>query len=269
MARKTSLAKTLVLVALVGVGFGLAGAGMASGQQFSDFITPTPLPEGHTLIIGFQGGRQRWDSEREGTRRLALKLRAMNLPGVHVETVENKRRALALELIEKALDSNRDGRLDDGERAAVRLIVYGQSFGGAAVAKLARELETRGIPVLLTVQVDAVGRGDDVIPANVRRAANLYQGDGWLVRGEPEIRAEDPEKTQILGNFRFSYKEKEVDMTEVPWHRRLFRDAHAKMSNDPEVWMKVEGLILGEIGRGGTGAKSERVEEYTWEEGTG
>ena len=231
----------------MGLGIGLVGAEMASGQQFSDFTTPTPLPEGHTLIIGFQGGRQRWDSEREGTRRLALKLRGMKLPGTHIETVEDKRRALALDLIERAFDRNRDGRLDDEERAAVRLIVYGQSFGGAAVAKLARELEARGIPVILTVQVDAVGRDDDVIPANVRRAANLFQDDGWLISGEPEIRAADPAKTEILGNFRFSYEEKEVDMSQVPWHQRLFRDAHAKMCNDPEVWGEVEDLILSEV----------------------
>ena len=246
MTGKTSPTRILFLVAAVGLGTGVAGAGMAHGQQFTDFITPTPLPEGHTLVIGFQGGRQRWDTEREGTRRLALKLRAMNLPGVHIETVENKRRALALELIEKAFDRNHDGRLDDEERAAVRLIVYGQSFGGAAVVKLARELEARGVPILLTVQVDSVGRGDDVIPANVRRAANLYQRDGWLIRGEPEIRAADPARTEILGNFRFSYKEKEVDMSQVPWHQRLFRDAHAKMCNDPEVWEKVEELVLGD-----------------------
>ena len=220
---------------------------MARGQHFSDFTTPTPLPDRHTLIIGFQGGRQRWDSEREGTRLLALKLRGMNLPGVHVETVENKRRALALDLIERAFDRNRDGRLDDEERAAVRLIVYGQSFGGAAVTKLARELEARGIPVQLAVQVDSVGRNDDVIPANVRRAANLYQDDGWLIRGEPEVRAADPAKTEILGNFRFSYADKEVDMSRVPWHQRLARDAHAKMCNDPEVWAKVEELILSEL----------------------
>jgi hypothetical protein len=221
---------------------------MARGQQFSDFITPTPLPEGDTLVIGFLGGMQPWDNEKEGTRRLALKLRGMNLAGVHVETVENKRRRLALELIEKAFDRNRDARLDEEERAAARLIIYGQSFGGAAVVKLARELEARGIPVLLTVQVDSVGRGDAVIPANVRRAANLYQEDGLLIRGERPIRAADPEKTGILGNFRFSYKGKKVDMSGVSWHKKIFRDAHAKMDRDPAVWTKVEELILAELG---------------------
>lgn len=220
---------------------------MGRAQRFSDFITPTPLPAGHTLVLGFLGGRQPWNNPKEGTRRLALQLRAMNLPGVHVETLENRKRKLALELIHKAFDSNRDGQLDSSERRAARLIVYGQSFGGAAVVKLARELEKLDIPVLLTVQADSVGRGDDLIPPNVRRAANLYQRDGLLVRGEPEIRAQEPEKTLILGNFPFSYKSKKVDMTGVAWHKKIFRSAHAKMDRDPDVWAKVEKLIRAEL----------------------
>ncbi len=222
---------------------------MGRAQRFSDFITPTPLPAGHTLVLGFLGGRQPWNNPKEGTRRLALQLRAMNLPGVHIETLENRKRKLALELIQRAFDSNRDGRLDVSERRAMRLVVYGQSFGGAAVVKLARELEKLDIPVLLTVQVDSVGRGDDLIPPNVRRAANLYQREGLLVRGEPEIRAEDPQKTEIIGNFQFSYKNKKVDMSGVAWHKRIFRDAHAKMDRDTDVWAKVEELVLAELKR--------------------
>ena len=108
-------------------------------------------------------------------RKLALKLRAQYPDTIRVETVENKKRNLALELIRRAFDRNRDGQLDAQERANVRLIIYGQSFGGAAVVKLARELERMGAPVLLTVQVDNVGRGDRIIPANVARAANLFR----------------------------------------------------------------------------------------------
>ena len=87
-------------------------------------------------------------------RKLALKLRAQYPDTIRVETVENKKRNLALELIRRAFDRNHDGQLDAQERANVRLIIYGQSFGGAAVVKLARELERMGAPVLLTVQVD-------------------------------------------------------------------------------------------------------------------
>jgi hypothetical protein len=213
-------------------------------QEPADFATPLPLPEGDILVIGFLGGRDRWNDETKGVRQLALKLRARQLEGVHVETVENSRRRVALDLVRRALDRNADGALDDGERAAARLIVYGQSFGGAAVVKLARELAALGVPVLLTVQIDSVGRGDGVIPPNVRRAANLFQDNGWLIRGEAPIRAEDPARTEILGNFRYDYDEREISLRGVPWYKSLARAAHAKMDRDPEVWAHVEKLLL-------------------------
>ncbi len=216
-------------------------------QRYSDFITPTPLPAGDYLIVGFLGGRDPWNSPNRNVRRLALKLRAMDRPDLHVETVENRQRRLAIELIRKALDRDGDGRLDDRERASARIILYGQSFGGAAVVKLARELKKMGVPVLLTVQVDSVGRGDAVIPSNVARAANLYQRDGLFIRGEPEIRAEDPARTRILGNLRYSYRHKQIDLASVPWLKKVFRTAHTKMDFDPEVWAKVEELILSVI----------------------
>lgn len=220
---------------------------MAGVQRYADFVTPTPLPANHTLILGFLGGREPWNNEKRNVRRLALKLRAMNLPKLHVETVENTRRHLALELIRKALDQNRDGRLDEEERRSVRLILYGQSFGGAAVVKLARELARLDVPVALTVQVDSVGVGDAAIPSNVAAAANLYQSNGWIIRGEPQIRAADPQRTRILGNFRYDYSKKKIDLSEVSWLKKVFRTPHTQMDFDPEVWAQVEALILAAI----------------------
>jgi hypothetical protein len=220
------------------------GSAVAGAQRFEDFITRTPLDEGAVLVVGFLGGRENWDNEHRGVRKLALRLRSMNLPGVHVETVENTKRRLAVDLIRRAFDRNRDGRLDDRERASARVIVYGQSFGGAAVVKLARELETMKVPILLTVQVDSVGRRDAVIPSNVARAANLFQRDGFTIRGEREIRAEDPGRTTILGNYRFTYRGKKIDLSEVSWLKRLLQRAHTKMDHDPAVWALVERTIL-------------------------
>lgn len=247
MARKASpFPRARLCFPLLVLAFG-AGCILHRVQRYSDFITHTPLRPDQYLVLGFLGGRQPYDNEKEGTRKLALKLRAMNLPGVHVETVENSKRELAIELIRKAFDRSQDGQLDDAERATARVVLYGQSFGGAAVVKLARQLQEMDVPVLLTVQVDSVGHGDGLIPPNVRQAANLYQRDGLFIRGQSEIRAQDPDMTEILGNFRFSYKDKDVDMSGVSWHKRIFRSAHAKMDRDPEVWAKVEELILSVI----------------------
>ena len=213
------------------------------GQQYHHFTTNTPLREGDFLILGFMGGRDSWNTDNH-LRRLALKLRSRNRPDIHVETVENRKRSLAIELIRGAYDRNQDSQLDSRERASMRVILYGQSFGGAAVVKLARQLKKMGAPVLLTVQIDSVGFGDRIIPANVVRAANLFQRNGMIIRGEPEIVAEDPVKTEIIGNFEFDYKLKKIDISMVPWYKKVGRVAHNKMEHDPDVWAKVEELIL-------------------------
>ncbi len=220
------------------------GCVFVRGQRYHHFTTKTPLSENRILILGFLGGRDRWNDSNRSVRKLALKLRAMNLPGVEVETVENKKRALALKLIHNALDCNQDGQLDKQERASARLIIYGQSFGGAAVVKLARQLKQMNVPVLLTVQIDSVGRGDRLIPSNVARAANLFQSDGWIIQGEPQIQAEDPARTAILGNFKFDYRDKQIDLSRVPWWKKSFRVAHTRMEHDPAVWAKVEEIII-------------------------
>jgi hypothetical protein len=238
----------LLLAALILSAASLAAAyAMFSRQRYETFTSPTPLAAGEYLVLGFLGGLEAWHSETQGVRQLALALRARNLPGVHVETVEEQKRALALELIRRAFDRNHDGVLDDQERRSVRLVLYGMSFGGAAVVKLARQLEALDVPVLLTVQVDSVGVDDAVIPANVAAAANLYQVDGIFVRGERTIRAANAAKTVILGNYRFAYRDKKIDLSAVPWYKLVFRVAHSKMNADPDVWAKVGDLILNAI----------------------
>lgn len=219
------------------------------GQLYHHLSTPTPLSKKHLLVLGFMGGREPWDNEKRGVRKLALKLRSLSLSGIHVETIENKKRDLALELIHRAFDHNQNGILDPQEKNSAQLILYGQSFGGAAVVKLAHQLKKIKFPVLLTVQIDSIGIGDAVIPSNVVRAANLFQGNGLIVRGESKIYPEDSEKTEILGNFEFDYSRKKIDLSQVSWFKKLFRTAHTKMDFDPEVWEKVEKLILSEIHR--------------------
>src|SRR5208282_3401963 len=220
-------------------------------QHMQDFTTPTPLPPGSTLVIGFLGGVEHWDVQLHRVRRMALDLRSRNLPGVYVETVENHHRDLAIALIRNALDQNRDGRLDESERHSVRIILYGHSMGGGAVVKAARELEKIGVPVALTVQVDSVGFTDAVVPPNVARAANLYQDEGFFLHGRPEIPAADPQRTQSLGNFRYAYRGQNVAMSDLPLYHKIFPSVHMKMERDPAVWDRVESFILEELHREG------------------
>lgn len=220
-----------------------------AGQRLTraDIGTPVPLPPGSLMVVGFLGAWEAWDNEKRGVRKVALSLRRRGIPGVYAETAGNHSRRVVLAFLREALDANRNGRLEPGEARGAQIILYGQSFGGAAAVKLARELGRLGVPVRLTVQVDSVGRDDGRIPPNVARALNLYQRDPGPIRGRGEIRAEDPVRTRILGNVRFSYLGRDVEMAEYPRAARRLGVSHWKMDNDPVVWKAVEAAILAEI----------------------
>jgi hypothetical protein len=204
------------------LGLSLLLSSGCSGIRMEDIQAVRPLPEGSCLVVGFLGGRDRWDDETKGVRQVALELRRL---GFFAETFENRSLDVALELVRLARTR--------------RLVLYGQSYGGAAVARFARELEELAVGVELTVQIDSVGRNDGVIPPNVRNAANLYQTDGWFLDGEHPIRASEPSRTRVLGNWRFDYSRppgSEIPIEDVPWWKLAFRIPHAKMDRDPEVW---------------------------------
>ncbi len=219
----------------------------AFAQSYSDFTVPRPLPRNSYLVIGMLGGIERWNAASRPVRQLALELRDRGLSNVYVETLQHEHKGLALRLIREALDSNSDGELDEQERSTARVILYGHSMGAASVISLAKSLENLGVPVLLTVQVDSVGAGAGTIPANVKKAANFYQKDSLLLHGREKIRAKDPNRTEIVGNFRYECKNKQIDLSRITLAERIAGGAHTKMEFDPEVWSEVEKLILAEI----------------------
>jgi hypothetical protein len=219
-------------------------SGSGRGESFLQPGPPLSRAQPRILVLGFMGGRDKADDPGVGVGKFAKQLREMDLPCVHVETFENTRRERALEAVRSVFDQNHDGQIDAGELASTRLVLYGQSFGGAAVVNFARQLKAAGIPVLLTVQVDAVGRNDRLIPSNVAAAANLYQHNGLLIHGPRQIAAEDPRTTRIIGNYQFTYRDSTTDLSDLPWHKKVFQGSHRRMDRDPAVWGKVEELIL-------------------------
>ncbi len=221
-------------------------ASIAGAQRMQDFNVPAVAPPDSVLVVGFLGGFEPWNDPHRGVRKVALSLRSLELPDTYVETVENRHSALALKLIERFAAG--DGRTS--QRGRRRIILYGQSWGGAAVLQVARELEKSGIRVCLTVQVDSVGLHDDVVPENVDTAANLFQHDWLGIQGRREIRAENPAITRILENTQLSYlfrSYSSLNASDASWIRRTFGGSHAKMELDGSVWTHVEGLILAAI----------------------
>ncbi len=233
----------------------LAMLATCKSVQLPDLETVRAAPPGACVVVGFLGGMDAWDDATKGVRELALELRDSDR-GMYAETFENRRIPLAVAFVERMLDADRDGTMDAEEMQRVRLVVYGQSLGGWAAVEFARMLATRSVPVEFLLQIDSVGLGDDEVPVNVRRAANFYQDDGWIITGENPIRATDPSRTRVIGNWKFAYDQppgSAIDIGDLPWWKKAFRVAHARMDRDPRVWAAAGALIEDACGPSASG----------------
>jgi hypothetical protein len=212
--------------------------------------TAVDSAESPAIVIGFIGGFVRHDNPIHSEVQLADRLRQEYPSGVYVEVFENHRGQDAYNKILQLLGADRSGKLTTQEKQNARIILYGHSWGASEAVALARKLESDGIPVLLTVQVDSVskfGQDDGVIPANVAQAANFYQLYG-KPHGRAEIRAADPSRTRIIGNFRFDYKAHPVNCYgDYPWWDRYFSKPHTEIECDPQVWNHVDSLIRADL----------------------
>jgi hypothetical protein len=197
------------------------------------------------IVVGFVGGFVRHDDKVHEEVQLADRLREEYPSSVAVRLFENHRGEDAHQSVLRLLHANRDGSLSREEKQNARIIIFGHSWGASETIELARKLAKDGIPVVLTIQVDSVskvGENDSLIPSNVAQAANFYQNDG-LLHGKSLIRAADPKRTRILGNFRSDYKSKPFSCGQYPWYDRAFMKPHIQIECDPAVWKQVESLI--------------------------
>jgi pimeloyl-ACP methyl ester carboxylesterase len=215
----------------------LCAEGGAIGQ-----VQPAPK----YILIGFVGGFVRHDNPHHGPVQLAERLERTDSKDAYVRVFENRHRKAAYRTILRLLDQDHDGTLSPREKDRAQIILFGQSWGGAAAVILARDLNHVGIPVLLTVQVDSVAKlwqKDAVIPPNVVEAVNFYQTHG-LIHGRRAIRAANPARTEILGNYRFDYRHTPLPCERgLSWYDRVLTPGHAQSECDPRLWGQVEALV--------------------------
>jgi hypothetical protein len=203
------------------------------------------------IVIGFVGGFVNHNDSVHSVVQLANRLRR-DYADSYAQAFENHSREAAHRLILRLLGMDHDGTRSVHEKKNARIVIYGHSWGASETVALARELQEDGIPVLLTVQVDAVpklGENSTLIPSNVAEAANFYQLHG-LIHGERTIRAADPAHTQIIGNFRFDYTGNTLRCEGYPWFARTFMKSHIQIECDPKVWNLVEYLIRSKVSPG-------------------
>jgi pimeloyl-ACP methyl ester carboxylesterase len=197
------------------------------------------------IVIGFVGGFVAHDNLHHGPVQLAQQILNSVSKDTFVQVFENRRRKRAYDTVVRLLDANHDGVLSAEEKARARIILFGHSWGAAAAVLLARDLRRAGIPVLLTVQVDSVAKvwqNDSVIPDNVATAVNFYQPHG-IIHGRRQITAADPEKTEILGNYRTDYKKAPVQCPQASWFDHAFTPGHMQSECDPHVWSQIETMV--------------------------
>jgi hypothetical protein len=198
------------------------------------------------IVIGFVGGHVHGDDAAHSGVQLAARIREDFPSGAYINTFANRQGEDAHQAVLRALDVDHNGRLSAAEKHNARIVIYGHSWGASETVALADALNRDGIPVLLTIQVDSVtkrGENDAVIPPNVAEAVNYYQTDG-LLHGRSAIRAADPTRTHVIGNFRFSYGSKPIACEAAyPWWDRLAMQQHIEIECDPKVWHEMESLI--------------------------
>ena len=203
----------------------------------------------NVIVIGFVGGFVKRDDFNHPEVRFAAYLRDSYPSIVHAEVFANHDGKRALRRVLELLDTDGDGELNANEKESASIIIYGHSWGASQAITLARELEELDIPVLLTIQIDSVhkpGHEDAVIPSNVRSVVNFYQTKG-VIHGRPLVRASDPQRTTIIGNFQMTYEDRQINCDNYPWIARHLNKPHHEIENDPVVWEQIASMIDSEL----------------------
>ncbi len=202
-------------------------------------------PSAENIVVGFVGGFVNRDNPHHGVVQLARHIRETLPPGTYVRVFENRHRKSAYSAILRLLDTNHDGVLSPQEKSRAHIVLFGQSWGAAAAVMLARDLQRKDVPVLLTVQVDSVAKlwqNDSIIPPNVDEAINFYQPHG-LVHGRRRISAANPARTAILGNYLLDYRRNPIDCPQASWADRILTPGHMQTECDPRLWSQIENMV--------------------------
>jgi len=204
------------------------------------------------IIIGLVGGFVRSDDMKHPEVQFAAHLREAYPSEVHAEVFANHDGKHALRRVLELLSKDGDGVLTSREKERARIIIYGHSWGASQAVTLADDLGRLDIPVSLTILVDSVhkpGHEDAVIPSNVKSAVNFYQTKG-IIHGRSHIRAADPERTNIIGNFQMTYQDRRINCDNYFWIARHLNKPHHEIENDPLVWEQIASMIDSELFKG-------------------
>lgn len=159
------------------------------------------------IVVVFVGGIGAAHFPPSVVAPLVRHLQSMRYPGVCVKEFSAYCPWCAHDWVRKQFGEGRKGPLTDEQiRNGPGVILYGYSLGARSGLSLAQKLERDGIPVELAITVDSKGPTTGIIPRNIKTAANFYEAGFFrLASGKRNMRPEDPEATDFLGNIRVTH----------------------------------------------------------------
>jgi hypothetical protein len=181
-------------------------------QQTSDSLPqPQPgirpiRPEGNRdktcriVYLGIVGGTEPSNNSHSGVVQIRDVLRGPEYPDVCARSYSPYFWRSGFHWILTHFPSHA-GHLTSVELAgAPKVILVGHSFGGWGVLSVSRNLNRKGIPVELCVQIDSVGITDHTVPSNVMTAAIFHANDAMFLLTTKKIKLEDSSQTKLVEN---------------------------------------------------------------------
>lgn len=152
------------------------------------------------IYLGFVGALEPAHNKHSGVVQIGDLLQGKDFPDVCSKTYSPYVWGEGLHWLLTHFPSH-SGVLSDEELSlAPRVILVGHSMGGWAMINVARKLNSRDIPVELTIQVDSVGITDYTLPRNINYAAIFHARDVLMPLTTKKLRLEDPSHTKLLKN---------------------------------------------------------------------
>jgi hypothetical protein len=150
------------------------------------------------IYLGLVGGTEPSNNTHSGVVQLRDVLRGPNYPEVCAKTFTPYFWRSGFHWILAHFPAHPGPLRSDELDHAPKVILVGHSLGGWGVLSVARNLNSKGIPVELCVQIDSVGITDHTVPRNVRAAAIFHANDAMFLLTTKKIRLEDPSQTKFV-----------------------------------------------------------------------
>jgi hypothetical protein len=152
------------------------------------------------IYLGFVGALEPAHNTHSGVVQIGDSLQGKDFPDVCAKTYSPYVWGDGLHWLLGHFPSHAGVLTAEELQSAPKVVLVGHSMGGWAMVNVARKLNSRDIPVELTIQVDSVGVTDHTLPRNVNSAAIFHARDVLMPITTKRVRMEDPNHTKLLEN---------------------------------------------------------------------